>query len=240
MYADQLQFLNKLFQSRQVSESLEIRTNIEDEDVDNPSEVPLPPKEANCDDPKPREYKRRRRFDEVELKMIKALDEPSPSPHISFVQGLLPHLNSFDDSEVLEFQMGVLEVISKIKNKRKNIVEPQLLPPFTHHSYYPNNSYSNQFSPINTFNPHQTQTHQYLNPQAHIFKNPKNPQKSDSNHQQSSSSKVQQLQNRPEETTAQYYQDFAQTSEVTSPDTYPSASPSPVGSVYSDHIYDFS
>ncbi|KAK9881339.1 hypothetical protein WA026_015466 [Henosepilachna vigintioctopunctata] len=81
IYADQMQFLNKLFQTREVAESFECRTdNNQDEgvDVDTLPEAPLPTKET---------------------------------------------------SEILEFQMGVLEVISKVKNKRKNTTQPQLLPP---------------------------------------------------------------------------------------------------------------
>lgn len=120
-----MQFLNKLFQTREVVESLDGGTeNNEDENVDALPGATVPPKK----NPKPRENKRRRQPDEVEMKMIKALEEPPVSPHILIFQGLLPHLNKFDDSEVLEFQMGVLEVISKIKNKQKNTAQPQLLP----------------------------------------------------------------------------------------------------------------
>ncbi|XP_074027112.1 uncharacterized protein isoform X2 [Leptinotarsa decemlineata] len=185
-YADQMQFLNKLFQTREVAESLEGRTdNNEDEDDTSP-EAPLPTKETIRRNPKPREHKRGRQPDEVEpdeveLKIIKALEEPPLSPHISFFQGILPHLNNFDDSEILEFQMGVLEVISKIKNKRKNTTQPQPLPPQTS-SYYPNNypfpqhqsfstslmSYSNQFSAITSFQPQQSQT-QSANRQTYQF-----------------------------------------------------------------------
>lgn len=245
VYADQMQFLNKLFQTREVAESLEGRTdNNEDEDVDTLPEAPLPPKETTREKPKPREHKKRRQLDEVELKMIKALEEPPLSPHISFFQGLLPHLNKFDDSEVLEFQVGVLEVISKIKNKHKNSAQPQLLPPQTP-SYYPNNYpfpqnqsfYSNQFSPINSFQPQQPLTSP--NRQTHQFQNPQNYNNNDSNHQQACSSKGQPVEHR-QETTAQYYQDFGRTSVSTSPETLPSASPSPAGSVYSDSTYDFS
>nr|XP_023028467.1 uncharacterized protein LOC111516548 [Leptinotarsa decemlineata] len=139
-YADQMQILNKLFQTREFAESLEGRTdNNEDEDVDTSPEAPLPTKETIHEIPTLREHKRRRQPDEVELKMIKALKEPPLSSHISFFQGLLPHLNNFDDSEILEFQMGVLEVISKIKNKRKNTTQPRPLPSQTP-SYYPNNN----------------------------------------------------------------------------------------------------
>ncbi|XP_031328390.1 uncharacterized protein LOC116163088 [Photinus pyralis] len=259
VYADQMQFLNKLIQSREVVESLEDRTDDnENKDVYNPLEAPLPRKETICENPnpKPQEYKRRRRPDEVELKMMKALEEPAPSPHISFIQGLLPHLNKFGDSEILEFQMGVLEVISKINNKRQNTAQPrpQVFPPQTP-SYYPNNnysfpeyqqfppsqSYSNQFSAINSFQPQQPQTHQYPNPQTYQFKNPQNANNIDSNHQQACSSKAHTLERQQEQTTAQYYQDFGHISAATSPETEtcPSASPSPGGSVYSDTTYDF-
>lgn len=215
IYADQMQFLNKMFESREVAESLEGRAdNNEDEDADNPPEAPQPPKETICENLKPREYKRRRRPDEVELKMIKALEEPTASPHISFIQGLLPHLNKFDDGEILEFQMGVLETISKINKKRKNTAQPQLLPPQTP-TCYPNNypfpqyqsyptsqmSFSNHFTANNSFQPHQPQTHQFLNSQTHSISN---------------------------------------TSSATSPEAYPSASPSPAGSVYSENTFDFS
>lgn len=89
VYADQMRFLHKLFQSREVAESLEGRINDdENEDVDNPPEAPVRPKETIRDNPKPRGYKRCRRPDEVELKMMKALEEPPPSPHISFFKDL--------------------------------------------------------------------------------------------------------------------------------------------------------
>ena len=183
--------------------------------------------------------------------MIKALEEPPLSPHISFFQGLLPHLNKFDDSEILEFQMGVLEVISKIKNKRRNTAQPQFLTPQTP-PYYPNNypfpqhqsfstslmSYSNQFSAIDSFQSQQPQTYQSPNRQTHQFKNPQNYNNNDSNLQQACSSKGQPLEHRHEQTTAQYYQDFGRTSLPTSSETCPSASSSPAGSVYSDTTYD--
>ncbi|KAG5886451.1 hypothetical protein JTB14_012863 [Gonioctena quinquepunctata] len=71
--------------TREVAESLEGRTDKnKDEDVDTLPEAPLPPKETIRENPKPREHERRRQPDEVELKMIKALEEPPLSPHISF------------------------------------------------------------------------------------------------------------------------------------------------------------
>ncbi|XP_014261981.1 uncharacterized protein LOC106674054 [Cimex lectularius] len=235
VYAEQMQFLNKLFQTREVVDSLDGGTeNNEDENVDALPGATVPPKE----NPKPRENKRRRQPDEVEMKIIKALEEPPLSPHILFFQGLLPHLNKFDDSEVLEFQMGVLEVISKIKNKQKNTAQPQLLPrgtpfyypsnyPFPQHQSFPPSqmSYSNQFS----FKPQEPQTyqsHQFKYPLSHNY---------DSNQQQACSSKGKAVKHPQGQTTAQYlaHEEFGRTS----PETFPSASPSPAGS---DTTYDFS
>ncbi|XP_034833800.1 uncharacterized protein [Maniola hyperantus] len=62
--------------------------------------------------------KKRRKPDEIELKLLKALEE-KPDPHISFFQGVLPHLHKYDDNEVLEFQTGVLRLISTIDAKKK-------------------------------------------------------------------------------------------------------------------------
>lgn len=167
----------------------------------------------------------------------------------------MPHLNKFNDDEILEFQMGVLEVISKINNKRQKTDQPrpQLHPPQTP-SYYPNNyplpqyqqfptsqtSYSNQFSTFNSFQPQQLQTYQSTNPKTNQMNIPKIPNNSDSNHQQASSSAGRTLEHQHKQTTAQYYEDFGHTSVSTSPQAYPSASPSPAGSVYSDTSYDFS
>ncbi|XP_045776072.1 uncharacterized protein LOC123874624 [Maniola jurtina] len=62
--------------------------------------------------------KKKRVPDEIELKLLKVLEE-KPDPHISFFQGVLPHLHKYDDNEVLEFQTGVLRLISTIDAKKK-------------------------------------------------------------------------------------------------------------------------
>ncbi|XP_041982551.1 uncharacterized protein LOC121735704 [Aricia agestis] len=61
----------------------------------------------------------------VDAKIIKFMDSYSNEPktmnrHLSFFNGILPSLDKFDDDEVLEFQMGVLQLIKKIKNNRQN------------------------------------------------------------------------------------------------------------------------
>ncbi|VEN34554.1 unnamed protein product [Callosobruchus maculatus] len=247
VYADQMQFLNKLLQTREVAESLEgITENNGDEEVDTVSDSLLPPKKASRETTKPQEYKRRRRRrpDELELKILKALEAPAVSPHISFFQGLLPHLHKFDDSEILEFQMGVLEVISKINNKRKNNQSqplPSQRPPdhssnysFLQYQSFPTTqmSHSRQFVPINSFQSQQPQTRQSssrTSPQTQRFRNLHPTNSTYSNHQQACSSKRKPI---------EHQQD--RTSSATPPETYPSSNPSPAGSMYSDTTYDLS
>lgn len=38
---------------------------------------------------------------------------------MSFFQGVMPHLNRFDDNDILQFLMGVLEVFANINEKKK-------------------------------------------------------------------------------------------------------------------------
>lgn len=248
VYADQMQFLNKLFeQASTVAESLEATVeNNEDEDPtqDSTHQAQQPPENTVGENSKPRQYKRRRQPDEIELRMIKALEEPPQCPKMSFYQGLMPHLNKFDDSEFLEFQMGVLEVITKINNKRKITAQPQpqffpqQTPSYHPNSYNPIQNYAFQPQPPNPTQP-PFQSHQFPNPQNHQFKNPANPNNTDTNPQQAHSSKGQPLEH--QQTTRQYFQDFGNTFAVKSPvETYPLASPSPNSSLASDSTYDFS
>ena len=61
VYADQMQFLNEFFQTREIAESLKGRTdNNEDDGVDTLPEASLSPKETIHEKPNPREHKRRR------------------------------------------------------------------------------------------------------------------------------------------------------------------------------------
>jgi hypothetical protein len=59
----------------------------------------------------------------VQQMMIKALQAGNnPDSNMSFFAGIVPYLKSFDDDDLLDFQMGVLQLISKIKcNKKRRI-----------------------------------------------------------------------------------------------------------------------
>ena len=55
--------------------------------------------------------------------MIKALQTGNnPDSNMSLFAGIVPYLKSFHDDDLLDFQMGVLQLISKIKcNKKRRI-----------------------------------------------------------------------------------------------------------------------
>ncbi|KAK5647760.1 hypothetical protein RI129_002652 [Pyrocoelia pectoralis] len=58
--------------------------------------------------------------------MIQALKE-TPDRHLSFFRGIIPSLNTFDDDEILEFQMSVLQTITCIKQREKMLLYNQSL-----------------------------------------------------------------------------------------------------------------
>lgn len=247
VYAEQMQFLNKLYQSREVAESLEDNSVMNvDEDADDEQSQQSVVQESMEGEGNIREnntgHRKRRRPDEVEMKILKALEEPTPNAHMSFFQGLLPHLNKFDDGEVLEFQMDVLQVISRINDKKKT---GQLPPPQTYPYYYQcprpqrqsssfpysQQSYANQFNSNSTL----TQNQQFHSLENRNYYN--------TNNQQACPSRSQPPEPQREHTTAQCYQQFGQSLTplaATSPGDYSVESPSPCASVSTDNTYDFS
>lgn len=60
--------------------------------------------------------KRRRGLDELEPNTIKAPEDglTTEDRHLMFFKGILPYLTSFSDTQALDFQMGVLQVIKNI------------------------------------------------------------------------------------------------------------------------------
>ncbi|KAG8265982.1 hypothetical protein J6590_081551 [Homalodisca vitripennis] len=94
-----MQFLDKLYQSRKVNESLEDSNFNNDNGGDEDEQIQPGLQETEevvglnqkCKNPAS-SGRKRRRPDDVELKMLKALEEPKPNAHMSFFQGLLPHL----------------------------------------------------------------------------------------------------------------------------------------------------
>ncbi|KAF9409723.1 hypothetical protein HW555_011013 [Spodoptera exigua] len=77
-----------------------------------------------------------------DAKMMKFMDsfsnnEPKTmNRHLSFFNGILPSLDNYNDDEVLEFEMGVLQLMKKIKNSRQ-ICEPSSFHiPSDHRGYF--------------------------------------------------------------------------------------------------------
>lgn len=101
-------------------------------------------------------------MDEVDLKIIKALDskKETPDSNMSIFQSLLPQVKKFNNSQILQFQMGVLQVISNITNQQTLVPPNQGYPTpfFTQSTPYNPQSFQSNF-------PTQPQQ-QFLNPQS--------------------------------------------------------------------------
>lgn len=117
VYAEQLKFLSKVFCPRSTEDSLSINLDNEDTEPtvsenDNRNEsgqFKIPPRKQLGS--------RKRKIDEVEMRMLKALEEPEDR-HISFFKGIVPTLHSFTDDETINFQICVLQLLTNIKQRR--------------------------------------------------------------------------------------------------------------------------
>ena len=73
--------------------------------------------------------KRKRNPDEFELRIMKALEEGNQqNRHLSFFKGIIPSFQNFNEEETLEFQIGVLQLIAKIKHRNPSNFSSQPLP----------------------------------------------------------------------------------------------------------------
>ena len=161
MYSDQLRILWKLINERQTANSLT---------VDNTEGSQVSTAEQNRDDMnnfsqetpsrKPQTQqcgKRKRKPDEFELRIMKALEEGNqPNRHLSFFKGIIPSLQNFNEEETLEFQMAVLQSIANIKHRKPSNFSSQPLPvyyqPFHTSSHVGGNNPSLVYA--STMNPH--------------------------------------------------------------------------------------
>ncbi|KAG5862266.1 hypothetical protein JTB14_031847, partial [Gonioctena quinquepunctata] len=58
--------------------------------------------------------KRRRTFDEFELRMLKSIEAGDQEDrHMQFFKGIIPSVQKFTDNQIVDFQMEVLQVIKK-------------------------------------------------------------------------------------------------------------------------------
>jgi hypothetical protein len=72
---------------------------------------------------KPEQQKRnKRKADPVELELLSIIKKNDR--HSSFFAGIIPSLETFDDDDVVEFQLKVLQIVSDIKKRKKMIISP--------------------------------------------------------------------------------------------------------------------
>ncbi|XP_049837828.1 uncharacterized protein LOC126282258 isoform X2 [Schistocerca gregaria] len=62
--------------------------------------------------------KRKHKQDTVEQRMVDVSKQHSDR-HISFFRGIIPSLETFDDDEIVEFQLNVLQIIANIKKRKR-------------------------------------------------------------------------------------------------------------------------
>lgn len=161
VYSKQLSFLQKVIQPKETinnvtteNNNMESNKNIESEIQNNNSEGGNETLETNsiethgttaAKSPIPNRVPKRSLkniISPVDAKMMKFMDsfsnnEPKTmNRHLSFFNGILPSLDKYNDDEVLEFQMGVLQLMKKIKNSRQ-ICEPSSFHiPSDHRGYF--------------------------------------------------------------------------------------------------------
>lgn len=90
--------------------------------------------------------RKHQKMDEVDIKILKTLDTPQQKPNsiMSFFHSLLPYVEKFTDNQMLEFQIGVLQLISQINSKQTAVPHNQDISTASLHQPTPN--YSQLFS----------------------------------------------------------------------------------------------
>lgn len=68
----------------------------------------------------------KRKADPIELELMSVIKE-KPDRHLSFFRGIIPSLNTFNEDEILEFQMNVLQTIKSIKERKKMLSSTQMV-----------------------------------------------------------------------------------------------------------------
>ncbi|XP_069674779.1 uncharacterized protein [Periplaneta americana] len=129
VYSDELKFLSKVIDERAICDSSKTNTvvpevttpdeNVEDTFRREPQTQATRAQREHCS-------KRKREPDEIELRMIKVLEEGNDR-HLSFFKGIIPSIKDFSEEDILEFQMGVLTLIKNIKYKNAQTLHGQLL-----------------------------------------------------------------------------------------------------------------
>ncbi|KAJ8720769.1 hypothetical protein PYW08_006542 [Mythimna loreyi] len=118
IYKEQMSFLQKVAEPNRTHDSVKKR----------PPDTSPEPSAANTTDmyselPLPSTSKKPKTLDDKMSQFLDSRLQPDRSnehPMLSFFKGILPSVTSFDDSETLEFQSGVLSLIQNIKKQRES------------------------------------------------------------------------------------------------------------------------
>ncbi|XP_014278399.1 uncharacterized protein [Halyomorpha halys] len=125
IYSKQLQFLKRTSEGGATED-----TSDDDRGTQSPSNCENDGDGSNLDEgldteepevmafKKPRRMREKRKLDPVELELISTLNR-KPDRHTSFFNGIIPSLETFDDDEIAEFQLKVLQAINEIKIRKK-------------------------------------------------------------------------------------------------------------------------
>lgn len=128
VFSDQLQFLSNVYDARETEDSIQSQAEagLERETITyRETEVSADRGEDSSNSLQSNSIlksKKRKKLDEVEMKMLKALEADKPCSKTSFLLSLKPHLDKFDEQDYLQFQLGVLKVIESINEKKKGLL----------------------------------------------------------------------------------------------------------------------
>ncbi|KAG8271402.1 hypothetical protein J6590_063458 [Homalodisca vitripennis] len=61
--------------------------------------------------------KKKKKMDDFELRMLKVLETPQQDGdrHLSFFKGIIPSISKFSEPQIVEFQLGVLQLVQKMQ-----------------------------------------------------------------------------------------------------------------------------
>ncbi|XP_047031056.1 uncharacterized protein LOC124638202 [Helicoverpa zea] len=112
-YKNILQFLMKLVEPRVKQESCD---SIELDDSSDSSSEEV----ENEQPPTPHKIVKTETLEDTITHFVDTQSDPiQEHPQVTFIRSVLPSLASFDDDDNLEFQIGVLALIQKIRKKRR-------------------------------------------------------------------------------------------------------------------------
>lgn len=149
IFNEELQFLKKIYCEREATESYNIENKEEDEisvvNTSHDADKTVTSNTTQRSEPSQRTRKHQK-MDEVDIKILKTLDTPQQQPNskMPFFHSLLPHVEKFTDNQMLEFQMGVLLLISHINSKQTPVPHNQEIS--TAPLYQPAPNYSQSFN----------------------------------------------------------------------------------------------